>query len=77
MISYEKLFKKMAEKNISQYSLEYDYGISRGLLTRLRNNQSITTNSLDILCNILECNVGDIADHIKDNNNYFGKKKSE
>lgn len=74
MISYEKLFKKMAEKNISQYSLENDYGISRGLLTRLRNNESITTNSLDILCNILECDVCDIIEHIKDSNNRFGKK---
>lgn len=66
MITYDRLFETMAKKGISQYSLENDYGISRGMLDRLRNNQNVTIKTINILCNILECDVSDILEYNKD-----------
>ena len=71
MIIYDKLFTLLKEKGISQYNLITEYGISRGQLDRLKQNQNVTTNTLDVFCNILECELSDITTHIKDGNNYF------
>lgn len=71
MIVFEPLWKTMAAKRITQYKLIYDYGISRGQLDRIKKNENVTVHTLDILCNILDCEVGDIMEHIKDDNNRF------
>ena len=68
MIKYDKLWITMKKKGITQYALYTKYKISRSLLQRLRNNQSITTHNLNLLCNILNCNIEDICEFIKDEN---------
>lgn len=60
MISYEPLWKTMKKKNISQYKLIHEHDISKSLLQRLRDNETITTYTIDRLCQILECEVSDI-----------------
>lgn len=54
MITFEPLWKTMKKKNISQYSLIKDFGFSTGTLDALRKNKSITLNTLNDICNILE-----------------------
>ena len=66
MITYEKLWKTMKEKNVSQYKLINTYKVSNGQLDRLRKNQNVSTYTLDQLCKILECELSDIAEYKKD-----------
>jgi len=66
MISFDPLWKTLKEKNISQYSLNKDYGLSTGTLDALRQNRSITLNTLNDLCKILDCKVEDIITYIPD-----------
>lgn len=66
MISYEPLWKTMKEKGITQYSLIKNFHFSAGQLSRLRNNSYVSTHTIDLLCNILNCNIEDIAMHIND-----------
>ena len=66
MISYEPLWKTMKEKGITQYSLIKNFHFSAGQLSRLRNNSYVSTHTIDLLCNILNCNIEDIAIHIND-----------
>lgn len=68
MITYEKLWATMHRKGISQYKLINTYGISKGQIDRLKKNEVVTTNTLDILCNILDCDVSEIITHTKDEN---------
>ena len=63
MIVFDKLFKTMKRKGISQYDLIHKYGFSTGQLDRIRKNQNVTTHTLDMLCKILKCNLKDIAEH--------------
>ena len=35
---------------------------------RLRHNQNVEVNTIDKLCNILDCNVEDIMTHYPDDN---------
>lgn len=65
MIVFDKLWVTMKEKNISQYKLIKEYGISTGQLDRLRKNGNVNTFTLDLLCEILDCELSDIAEHKK------------
>lgn len=60
MISYEPLWNTLQKKNISQYQLIKKYGFSSGQLSRLRANQYISTHTVEVLCDILDCKVEDI-----------------
>lgn len=66
MISYEPLWETMKKKNISQYQLINKYNVSAGQLSRLRANSNISTNTLNVLCEILDCNLEDVAVFKKD-----------
>lgn len=65
MISYDRLWAYMEEHQVSQYKLVTS-GISHSSLTRLKKNQSVSIDTIDKLCNILDCEVEDIMEHIKD-----------
>jgi len=66
MIKYDRLWKTMKEKNISQYSLIKNYGFSTGQLDRLRKNGNINSYTLNELCKILDCRLEEIAEYVKD-----------
>lgn len=68
MIVYDRLWQTMKEKGISQYKLIHDYGVSTGQLDRLRKNENLSTYTLNRLCNILQCDVEQIMEHIQDGN---------
>ena len=59
MIKYDKLWETMALRGITQYMLVKDYHVSKSLLHRLRNNQGVNMNTIDMLCTILHCNIHD------------------
>ena len=60
MISYEPFYKTLQKKGISTYKLITEYHISRSLLDRLKHDRPISTVTLNDLCEILQCNVGDV-----------------
>ena len=66
MIVYDRLWKTMQEKGISQYKLLKDYGFSSGQLDRIRRGESITMYTLNSLCEILDCRVEDIIEYRPD-----------
>ena len=68
MISFDKLWVTMKQKNISQYKLIHTYGISPSQITRLKRNESVSTNTIDTFCKILECDISDIMTFTSDNN---------
>lgn len=57
MISFAPLWRTLQEKGISQYQLIQKYGISTGTLDALRKNRSVTLNTIQDLCTILQCPV--------------------
>ena len=67
MIVYDKLWKTMQLKGVSQYKLIRVYGISTGQLDRLRKNDNVSTYTLNSLCKILDCTLSDIVEYVPDN----------
>ncbi|MEZ3444398.1 MAG: helix-turn-helix transcriptional regulator [Lachnospiraceae bacterium] len=65
MISYSPLFETMKKKNVSSYRLE-KMGFSRATYYSIRKGNSVSTNTIDLLCKLLECNVADVITYIDD-----------
>lgn len=57
MIVYDRHWKTMKEKGISQYKLMKEYGFSSGQLDRIQKGENINMYTLDTLCRILDCEV--------------------
>lgn len=66
MIVYDKLWSTMKERGVSQYTLIKTYHVSAGQLTRLRQNESVSTHTIETFCRILKCRVEDIMEYIPD-----------
>lgn len=66
MITYDKLWKTMKEKGVSQYALIKKHKVSPGQITRLKRNESVSTHTIEMFCKILDCNVEDIMEYTKD-----------
>ena len=66
MITYDRLWDTLKEKNISQYKLITEYGIDKAQLHRLRHNMVVKTIILNELCSILDCRIEDIMEYIPD-----------
>ena len=67
MIVYDNLWKIMKERGVTQYALIKHHHISPAQITRLKRNESVSTNTIDTFCRILACDVADIMRYIPDN----------
>lgn len=65
MIVYDKLWETMKQKGISQYALIKKHNISPAQITRLKRNESVSTHTIDMFCDILDCSVEDIMEYKK------------
>ncbi len=61
MITYDRLWILLKEKNRSQYRLTRS-GLSQSTLMRLKRDQVVTTETIDRLCTLLHCRVEDIME---------------
>lgn len=66
VITFNPLWKTLKEKKISQYDLLNKFKMSRGMLDNLKHDRSITLNTLNDLCNMLDCDVADIIEYNRD-----------
>ena len=60
MIVYTPIWETMKNKGVTTYTLINKHGISSSTINRLRHNMGVTTQLIDDLCTILDCNVEDI-----------------
>ena len=66
MITYEPFFNTLKRKEISTYRLINNYGFSKGTLDSLKQNKNITMETLNYICNLLECEIRDVIRYTKD-----------
>lgn len=66
MISYEPLWETMRRRQATTYTLQVKGEISSSTVRRLKANESVSTNTLDALCKILECEIGDLIKFLPD-----------
>ena len=67
-VSYNKLWKLLIDKKISQAELRKKADIAPNTMTKLRRNEPVTFGILDKVCKTLDVNYGDIIDYVPDEN---------
>lgn len=65
MISYEPMFNTMKEKGITSYRL-FKMGFPQSNYYAIKHGENISTNTVNELCRLLQCNVQDIMTYIED-----------
>ena len=66
MMNFEKVFVKLKEKGITTYKIRQDSIISQHALQALKHNRSVTTDTIEKLCKVLQCQPGDLMEYIDD-----------
>ena len=61
-VSYNKLWKKLIDLEMSRTELRVKAGISTRQLAKLGKNENVTTDVLVKVCKALDCNVAEIMD---------------
>lgn len=66
MFTFEPYRKLLKEKNIKGYDLIKDNTINSRIASSLKNDKSVTLETLDKICNRLNCQFNDLVEHIQE-----------
>ena len=66
MVSYAPLWKTMQQRGATTYTLQVKGQISSSTVRRLKAGESVSTNTLDALCKLLNCRMEDIIEYLPD-----------
>lgn len=64
MFDYEKLWKQLKKKDLKKNDLKKYVGLTPSTLAKLNKNKNVSMETLDRLCTFLECDIGDIVEHV-------------
>lgn len=64
-ISYNKLFRLIKDRSIKKIDLR-KYGFSPTIVNRLVTNSNVNVSTIIRLCEIIDCQPGDIMEYIPD-----------
>ena len=65
-LSYNKLWKLLIDKGMTKTEMRLKADISTTTLAKLGKNETVSMEVLLKICQVLECNVGDIMDVINE-----------
>ena len=63
-VCYDKLFHLMIDTKISNVQLKDMAGVSANIITRLKRDEYISTESIEKICLALNCGVDDILEFV-------------
>ncbi len=63
--NYNKLWKLLIDKGMTKTDLRMKTGMSTSTLAKMSNNENVSMDVILRICEILECNFGDIVDATK------------
>lgn len=66
MISYKPFYQTLFDKDMTEYQLIFKHGFSANILHRMKHGKAITMKTLDTICFILNCEVYDVIEHVKE-----------
>ena len=66
-VTYKKLFHLLIDKGMSNAELMEQAGFSANIITRLKRNNYVSLDSIEKICNVLNCGVDDILEFKPEN----------
>ena len=65
-VKYNKLFKLLIDKKMSNAELIQKAGFSANIMTRIKKDEYVSMESIEKICIALECNVDDVLEFTND-----------
>ena len=65
-VKYDRLFHLLIDRKITNAQLAKKTGVSANIITRLKNDQYISMESVERLCTALNCGVDDILEFVEE-----------
>lgn len=66
MIVYIDIAKKLSDAGWTTYRLRKEKKIGNATMQRIRNNQSVSTDTIGVICELCDCQPGDLMVYIKE-----------
>ena len=60
------VLEALKEKGYNTYKLRNDKLLSESSIQKLREGKGLSWDGLETLCELLECQVGDLVEYVKD-----------
>lgn len=64
------MWKLLIDKNMKRKDLKDRASVSQNVMARLSKNQAISMDTLEKICTVLECDIGDVVEFIPNDGNY-------
>lgn len=65
-VRYDKLFHLLIDKKMTNAQLAEKAQVSANIISRLKKDQYISMESIEKLCNALNCSLDDIMEFVED-----------
>jgi len=65
-VSYKKLWKLLIDKDMMKKDLQAVSGCSWSVITKLSKGENVSLDVLVKICNVLDCDIGDIVEVKRD-----------
>jgi len=65
-INYSKLFALLKEKGYSSTYWLRQNGVHPSTVNKLKKNERVNTDTINLICRLLECQPGDVMEYISD-----------
>ena len=65
-VCYNKLFKLLIDKKMTNAELAEKAGFSANIITRLKRDKYVSLDSIEKICSVLGCGVDDILEFVPD-----------
>ncbi len=65
-IRYNKLWKLLIDKEMMKKDLRDQSGITTNALAKLGKNEHVSTQILEKICRVLDCNIEDVCEFVND-----------
>ena len=64
-VKYDRLFHLLIDRKITNAQLAKKAGVSANIITRLKNDQYISMESVERLCTALNCGVDEVLEFVE------------
>ncbi len=65
-LNYNNLWHRLIDCGMTETQLRHAAGMSTGTFAKLSKGEAISTSTLEKMCKVLGCDIGDIVSYVPD-----------
>lgn len=65
MVSYNRLWKLLIDRNMNKGDLRKATGLSSSTIAKMTNQEKVSLTVLETICDKMDCNIEDIIQFVK------------